>query len=62
MKPIGKVFGEEGFEKILLLTPLASKRPVLVPESEGFEEDLEPFGLVARILHFHNSVLSFDAC
>ena len=49
VKPIGKVFGEEGLEKILLLTPLASKRPVLVPESEGFEEDLEPFGLVARI-------------
>ena len=49
VKPSGKVFGEEGLEKILLLTPLASKRPVLVPESEGFEEDLEPLGLVASI-------------
>ena len=49
VKPSGKVFGEEGLENILLLTPLASKRPVLVPESEGFEADLEPLGLVACI-------------
>ena len=49
VKPSGKVFGEEGLENILLLTPLALKRPVFVPESEGFEANLEPLGLVARI-------------
>ena len=49
VKPSGEVFGEEGLENILLLTPLASKRPVLVPESERFETDLEPLDLVARI-------------
>ena len=42
VKPSGKVFGEEGVENIFLLTPLASKRPVLVPKSKRFETDLEP--------------------
>ena len=49
VKPSGKVFGEEGLENILLLTPLASKRPVLVPKSEGFETGLKPLDLVACI-------------
>ena len=47
--PSGKVFGEVGVENIFLLTPLALKQPVLVPESKRFETDLEPLGLVARI-------------
>ena len=49
VKPSGKFFGEEGLENILLLTPMASNRPVLVPKSEGFETNLEPLDLVARI-------------
>ena len=49
VKPSGKVFGEEGLENILLLTPLASKLAVLVPESEGYDADLKLLGLVARI-------------
>ena len=49
VKLSGKVFGEDGVENIFLLTPLASKRPVLVPESKRFETDLEPLDLVARI-------------
>ena len=49
VKPSDKVFGEEGLENILLLTPLALKRPVLVPKSERFETDLKPLDLVARI-------------
>ena len=40
--PSGKVFGEVGVENIFLLTPLALKRPVLVPKSKRFETDLKP--------------------